>query len=65
MTYKYDDLLKALDKSKTGICVNIKGKWEPARPKGLRGYAGFKQRVKSAWSVLTGKADAFTWPGGQ
>jgi len=65
MTYKYDDLLKALDKSKSGTCVNINGKWEPARPKGMQGWAGVKQRVTGAWAVVTGKADAFTWPGNQ
>lgn len=26
---------------------------------------GFKMRVKDVFKVLTGKADAFTWPEGQ
>lgn len=39
----------------------INGKYVPARP-----YGGpFSWRVKAAWKVLTGKADAFTWPEGQ
>lgn len=41
--------------------VQINGKWVPARP--LSGP--FIWRVKAAWAVLTGKADAFTWPEGQ
>lgn len=61
MEYKYDDLLQALQNNQ----CNIKGKWVACRPKGYRGWAGFKSRVKAAWRVLTGKADAFTWPGGQ
>ena len=42
-----------------------KGIWVPARPIPLKGRSGFKQRAKNAWLVLTGKADAFTWPEGQ
>lgn len=61
MEYKYDDLLEALQ----GSQCNIKGKWVAARPKGYQGWPGFKARAKAAWRVLTGKADAFTWPGGQ
>lgn len=41
--------------------AQINGKWVPARP--LSGP--FSWRVKAAWQVLTGKADAFTWPEGQ
>lgn len=40
-------------------CVN--GKWVPARP--LSG--GLRYRIRAAWAVLTGRADAFTWPEGQ
>lgn len=41
--------------------ANINGKWVPARPIGKPGPS----RLKCAWLVLTGKADAFTWPEGQ
>lgn len=41
-------------------CIN--GKWMPARPIGL---SGFSNRIKLAWMVFTGKADAVKWPGGQ
>lgn len=39
----------------------INGKWVPARPI----LGSFWSRLKDAWQVLTGKADAFTWPEGQ
>jgi len=43
------------------IQTEINGKWVPARP-----YVDqFTWRIKDAWRVLTGKADAFTWPEGQ
>jgi hypothetical protein len=61
MEYKFDDLLKTIHE--TQCC--IKGKWVPCRPKDNKGWPGFKIRVRSAWRVLTGKSDAFTWPGGQ
>ena len=38
-----------------------KGKWVPSRP--LTGCLNW--RLKDAWEVLTGKADAFVWPEGQ
>lgn len=34
----------------------------PAR---CEGYYSLRNRIKLAWLVFTGKADAFTWPGGQ
>jgi len=36
------------------------GRWVPAR---ALGFMSFGQRVKAAWLVFTGKADALTWPG--
>lgn len=41
--------------------TEIKGQWFPARP--LDGPWWW--RVKDAWAVFWGKADAFKWPGGQ
>lgn len=44
----------------------INEKWVPARP--LPGYGllyGLRWRIRAAWAVLCGKADAFTWPEGQ
>ena len=40
----------------------IDGKWVHARP---IGYWSFVYRVKCAWKVFTGQADALIWPGGQ
>jgi hypothetical protein len=41
--------------------AKISGKWVPARPL----IGSWLDRLKDAWRVLTGKADAFTWPEGQ
>ena len=38
-------------------CIN--GQWVPARP---LGYYSFKNRLKCAWMVFTGRADALVWP---
>ena len=39
----------------------INGRWVPSRP-----YPGpFLWRLRDAWEVLRGRADAFTWPEGQ
>lgn len=44
-----------------GPHVQINGRWVAARPINPFGW----HRFKNAWLVLTGKADAFTWPEGQ
>ena len=38
------------------------GRWVPARPINC---LSFTSRLKAAWSVFTGKADAVFWPCGQ
>ena len=38
------------------------GQWVPARP---IGYFSLRNRIKAAWAVFTGRADAVTWPAGQ
>lgn len=38
--------------------VLIEGKWIPARPEG---YWAFTARVKAAWKVFIGHADALVW----
>ncbi len=43
--------------------VEIDGKWYPARS--AVEYDPLILRFRDAWKVLTKKADAFTWPGGQ
>ncbi|MBN22697.1 MAG: hypothetical protein CL678_15540 [Bdellovibrionaceae bacterium] len=36
--------------------------WVPARP---LGYPSLRNRIRIAWMVFTGKADAIVWPGNQ
>jgi hypothetical protein len=36
------------------------GCWVPARPLGL---FSFRSRLRLAWMVFTGRADALVWPG--
>jgi hypothetical protein len=38
------------------------GRYVPARP---YGFFSIKERVRLAWLVFTGKADAVKWPGDQ
>jgi hypothetical protein len=41
--------------------VNVDGNYYPARP-----FNGFLfSRVRAAWEVLRGRADAFRWPASQ
>jgi len=42
----------------------IDGKWVPARPINYQ-CRTLLERLKEAWLVFQGKADAFIWPGGQ
>lgn len=42
--------------------AQIDGKWVPARP--LSGTFRW-EKLRAAWEVLRGRADAFKWPGGQ
>lgn len=51
-------------KSDSETLVEINGQWVPARPINHR-YRSLCERFKDAWAVFTGKADVFTWPGGQ
>ena len=45
-----------------GCQAKINGKWVPVRPEG---YYSIANRIKCAWMVFTGKADALVWPEGQ
>jgi hypothetical protein len=53
--------LKSLLESINSVSCEINGKWVPARP--MRDC--LRYRIKYAWMVLTGKADAVIWPEGQ
>jgi hypothetical protein len=58
-TYTFERLAKITN----GNCqAGINGKWYPARP---CGFYSWGNRIKTAWLVFTGRADALIWPGGQ
>lgn len=44
--------------------TEINGKWVPARPENYK-YRTLREKLKDAWWVFTGKADAVVWPEGQ
>lgn len=57
MIWTLNDLIKS-------ACTNaarIDGKWLPARPN----PGPWNGRVKAAWEVFRGRADAVRWPGNQ
>ena len=54
--------LEWLIKSAQEVHTCINGRYVPARP--ISGTFIF-ERLKDAWAVWTGKADAFRWPEGQ
>lgn len=61
MSWKLEQLV---EQTKT-VSAHINGRWVPCRPESWGGLYGAWLRAKDAWSVMTGKADSFTWPEGQ
>ena len=57
--------LKSLIEHCNSTSAQINGNWVPARPLPYFGIWGMKQKLRDAWKILTGKAEAFTWPEGQ
>jgi hypothetical protein len=55
-------LWQAHEHAKGIVTTNINSKWVPARP---LGYQSFRSRLKLAWMVFTGRADALVWPENQ
>lgn len=53
--------LEWLIKFATEMCAHINGRYVPARPV----LNPFPWRLRAAWEVLRGRADAFRWPSGQ
>jgi len=48
------------------VQAHINGKWVPARPENYKKkYVPWYRRLKYAWAVFTGRAEAFTWPENQ
>jgi len=60
MIYQLDWLINTYGRGRGETC-EINGRWVPCRPLS----AGWDYRIKAAWAVLTGRADAFVWPEGQ
>jgi len=56
---KYYPNLLTLDDFNGETQQEHNGKWIPAR---RIAYPTFVERIKLAWMVFTGKADAFKWP---
>ena len=54
--------LEQVIKSAANTHTVIDEKWVPARP---YGYHSWRGRLKAAWMVFSGKADALVWPNGQ
>lgn len=54
--------LKKLIESVKGCDAQINGKWVPAR---ALLYPSIWQRLRAAWLVFKGAADAVIWPEGQ
>ena len=57
--------LKNLIETCNTVSTEINGKWVPSRPIRMHGLTGLRLRLKDAWAVLKGQAEAFTWPEGQ
>ena len=59
---KYPNILTVDGIKASTESAEINGRWVAARP---LGFASWSHRIKAAWMVLTGKADAVKWPEGQ
>ncbi len=59
--YKIEDIV---DKTITQNTTHIDGKWIPARPINYQ-HRSLTEKLKGAYLVFMGKADAFIWPKNQ
>ena len=57
--------LRELIDRASSVQAEINAKWVPARPLPMAGSYGLLLRIRAAWAVLRGNADAFTWPENQ
>ena len=54
-----------MDKSWATVAMTeINGKWVNARPVNYK-YRSLSEKIRDAWYVFIGKADALIWPEGQ
>jgi len=58
--YQLKDLIKTVNENQ----AEIHGRWIPARPINWQ-FRSFFERLREAWAVFVGKADAVVWPEGQ
>jgi hypothetical protein len=56
--------LKDLMESAQHTSTEVNGKWVPSRPINWQ-CRTIKERVREAWMVFMGEADAVIWPEGQ
>lgn len=55
-----ETISKHIDQRGGGVSAEVApGRWEPARP---FGFFSIQSRVRLAWDVFTGQADALYWP---
>ena len=59
MLYSIENLIHTASSTQTQLS---NGKWVCARPVNYK-YDSIFERIKHAWLVFTGKADAITWEG--
>lgn len=58
---KYPNIIHVSQVTNSTVTAGLPdGRWVPARP---LGFASPLHRVKAAWLVFTGKADALKWDG--
>lgn len=55
-------LIELVRHYQTGAKVCIWHQWYPSRQSG---YVSFRERLRIAWKVFRGEADAVEWPGNQ
>lgn len=62
--YTLENLIREVNsgEAQAGIETPTGTKWVPARS---LGYFSIRSRLRIAWKVFKGEADAFTWPLGQ
>ena len=59
--YKLENLYNMVARNDVS-CGLPDGRYVPARP---LGFQSARYRLRAAWLVWTGRADAVVWPGGQ
>jgi len=58
--YTLENLIKTINENQ--VQRKVGNQWVPARP---LPFDSFWYRLRDAWEVFRGRADAVQWPGGQ